>query len=414
MNKVILRDISIKIGSGATPKGGQKTYQNKGIALIRSQNVLDFQFSLNGLAFIDENQAKNLSNVTVKEDDILLNITGDSIARACIVPKELLPARVNQHVAIIRCSKTVNSYYVFYYLQYLKPYLLKISRVGGTRNALTKDVIEKLEINLSENQEGIAYLLLTLDQKLSLNNTINNELELLAKNIFNYWFVQFDFPNEEGKPYKTSGGTMVWNEELKREIPKEWKVGFASDLFDFNPSLSLKKKQMSSYIDMDALPTEGFMTKEVQKKEFNGGVKFQNGDLIIARITPCLENGKTGLITLLEDNEIGFGSTEFIVIRGKGRSLSGFASFLGRSELFRKFAITNMLGTSGRKRVDADALKKFKLAIPEDSILERFEEVTKSFFDIATINTKQNQQLVRLRDWLLPMLMNGQVTVNSN
>lgn len=87
---------------------------------------------------------------------------------------------------------------------------------------------------------------------------------------------------------------------------------------------------------MNALPTNGFMTKSVQKKDFNGGIKFQNGDVVIARITPCLENGKTGLITMLAESEVGFGSTEFIVIRGRQRSLSGFASFLARSELFRK------------------------------------------------------------------------------
>jgi type I restriction enzyme S subunit len=163
---------------------------------------------------------------------------------------------------------------------------------------------------------------------------------------------------------------------------------------------------------MNALPTEGFMTKDVQKKPFNGGVKFQNGDLVIARITPCLENGKTGLITLLENNhEVGFGSTEFIVLRGKSMKLSAFSSYLARSELFRKYAIANMTGTSGRKRVDASALEVFSLPIPDIKILKKFEQIVDPFFKKETINTKQNQQLTQLRDWLLPMLMNGQITV---
>ncbi|MEO0075797.1 MAG: restriction endonuclease subunit S, partial [candidate division WOR-3 bacterium] len=228
-----LKNITTKIGSGATPRGGQNSYSNQGISLIRSQNVLDFDFTTNGLAFINEEQAKELASVTVYENDILLNITGDSIARCCIVPKEILPARVNQHVAIIRCDDTVNSKYVFYYLQYLKPYLLKICGVGGTRNALTKEVIEELEIVIPSNQDDIAEILSSIDNKIQLNKKINTELENLAKTIYNYWFVQFDFPNEEGKPYKTSGGEMVWNEALKREIPKGWKVNLISKHFDY-------------------------------------------------------------------------------------------------------------------------------------------------------------------------------------
>lgn len=206
---------------------------------------------------------------------------------------------------------------------------------------------------------------------------------------------------------------MIWSEELKREIPLVWNVGIAKDLFDFNPSSSLKRGFIGSYIDMDALPTEGFMTKGIQKKEFGGGVKFQNGDVVVARITPCLENGKTGLITLLEENEIGFGSTEFIVIRGEKNDLRSFAACLSRSELFRKYAIANMTGTSGRKRVEAKALENFAMAIPDNNTLEKFEQLISQYFQITTVNTKQNQLLSDLRDWLLPMLMNGQVKVGE-
>ena len=102
---VKLGDICTKIGSGATPTGGANAYKTEGISLIRSQNVLDFTFSADGLAFIDDNQAKKLNGVTVEYGDVLLNITGDSVARACIVPKNVLPARVNQHVSIIRVDK---------------------------------------------------------------------------------------------------------------------------------------------------------------------------------------------------------------------------------------------------------------------------------------------------------------------
>ncbi len=250
MTKVQLKKITTKIGSGATPSGGQSAYEQSGISLIRSQNVHDFTFLKNGLAFINENQANNLNNVTVLENDILLNITGDSIARVCKVPKEILPARVNQHVAIIRANKNVDSNYLLCYLQFLKPYLLKICGVGGTRNALTKDVIEKLLIELPDlgTQNNIGQLIENINSKIELNNRLNSELEQMAKTIYDYWFVQFDFPMSaeytasvgqtelEGKPYKSSGGRMVWSGELKREVPEGWEVKLLSDWIEISKS----------------------------------------------------------------------------------------------------------------------------------------------------------------------------------
>ena len=142
-----LGDISVKIGSGATPTGGSNAYKPSGISLIRSQNILDFKFSNSGLAFIDEVQAYELRNVSVEENDVLLNITGDSVARCCIVPNAVLPARVNQHVAIIRLNDRAASYsFIYYLLQAKKEDLLMQSEIGATRKALTKGMIEELEV----------------------------------------------------------------------------------------------------------------------------------------------------------------------------------------------------------------------------------------------------------------------------
>lgn len=134
-------------------------------------------------------------------------------------------------------------------------------------------------------------------------------------------------------------------------------------------------------------------------------------DVLVARITPCLENGKTGLVSLLEDKEMAFGSTEFIVLRGRSLPLSGFACCLSRSEYFRKYAIGNMTGTSGRKRLEAPILEKLPLSIPPPETLAAFEKICHPLFTLMTEHTKQNQELTSLRDWLLPMLMNGQVRV---
>ena len=174
-----MKDICVKIGSGATPRGGKEAYSDAGVSLIRSQNVLDFSFSFNGLAHINDEQAKKLSNVIVKKDDVLLNITGDSVARACIAEETVLPARVNQHVAIIRANpEIVISSYLLCYLQTRKSYLLQLASGGATRNALTKKMLEELEIEIPtiEEQKKIVSIVDDLQRKIKKNNEINENL----------------------------------------------------------------------------------------------------------------------------------------------------------------------------------------------------------------------------------------------
>ncbi len=166
-----LKDLTTKMGSGATPTGGDNSYQIEGISLIRSQNVLDFQFSCDGLAFIDNEQAEALRNVTVQREDVLLNITGDSVARVCKVPDKILPARVNQHVAIIRANKEkLDSDFLLYNLQTRKEYILSISEIGATRRALTKGMIEDFDLIIPPlpEQQSIASILSSLDDKIDL------------------------------------------------------------------------------------------------------------------------------------------------------------------------------------------------------------------------------------------------------
>jgi type I restriction enzyme S subunit len=179
-----LGELCEKIGSGSTPRGGNEVYKDKGISLIRSQNVLDFDFSYDGLAFIDDIQASLLKNVTVLSNDILINITGDSVARVCMVPESVLPARVNQHVSILRTTeKFLLSKFLKYYLlnPVFKNHLLILANSGGTRNALTKDILENLKILLPPlpEQKKIAEILSTWDEAIEkLNSYIEAKKKL--------------------------------------------------------------------------------------------------------------------------------------------------------------------------------------------------------------------------------------------
>lgn len=172
-------DICSKIGSGATPRGGKEVYCEDGVSFIRSQNVLDFEFSESGLVHINNVQAQKLKNVEVQAGDVLLNITGDSVARACIIEETFLPARVNQHVAIIRGERNrILSSYLLYFLQLRKKHLLQLASAGATRNALTKGMIEQLELDLPtvSIQRKIVSVLDLIMKKIALNREINDNL----------------------------------------------------------------------------------------------------------------------------------------------------------------------------------------------------------------------------------------------
>jgi len=195
-----LKDITLKIGSGATPKGGGDAYKEFGISLIRSQNVLKMVFSKDGLAFIDEKQAHDLRNVIVETSDVLLNITGDSVARCCMVPDYTLPARVNQHVCIIRANKRkLDPHFLMYSLNFHKEDLLSLSEIGATRRALTKTMVEDFQINLPaiEDQKSIAEVLRSLDDKIDLLHKQNQTLEQLAETMFRHLFLDVPSDSEE-------------------------------------------------------------------------------------------------------------------------------------------------------------------------------------------------------------------------
>ena len=244
--EMILGDVCTKIGSGATPRGGKETYVLDGpYALIRSQNVHNTGFSDDGLAFISQEQAEALQNVEVLHDDVLLNITGDSVARVCQVDPLVLPARVNQHVAIIRPDPSkLDPEYLRYYLASpeAQTTLLSWASSGGTRNALTKKMIESFvlhaPVDLSE-QRATARSLGTLDHKIELNRRMSQTLEEMARTLFRSWFIDFDpvHAKAEGRP---SGLPPDLDEafpdsfesSVLGEIPSGWKVTSLGDVVE--------------------------------------------------------------------------------------------------------------------------------------------------------------------------------------
>jgi type I restriction enzyme S subunit len=272
----------------------------------------------------------------------------------------------------------------------------------------------KVKLPDLSTQKSIAKVLSDLDTKIELNNRINRELEAMAKTLYDYWFVQFDFPNELGKPYKTNGGKMVWNKELKREIPEGWENGNLEDIGTIIGG-STPSKENSEYF------SSGESTPWITPKDLsmNKGNKFiTRGEFDVTKSgikTASLKIMPKGTVLLSSRAPIGY----LAISREKVTTNQGFKSFVpdkGFSTYFIFYTVQKMIPTiinnavgSTFKEVSGTTLKSIKIPIPVKSILEVFDEKVSSIFKRQDLLELENQQLSELRDWLLPMLMNGQV-----
>ena len=186
-----------------------------------------------------------------------------------------------------------------------------------------------------------------------------------------------------------------------------------SEIATLNPKRTITKGTLARSIEMAQLPTSGSFPAGWDMKEYNGGMKFQNGDTLMARITPCLENGKVAYINFLEENEVAFGSTEYIVIASKGAIAPEVFYFLTRHNDFVDFAVKNMNGSSGRQRVSAETIGTYKLPVisPEDMVM--LETIAKEALNKIKYNSLENIRLSEMRDTLLPKLMSGELKINE-
>ena len=430
---LILGEVCTKIGSGATPRGGKKTYLLEGpFALIRSQNVYNHGFHREGLAFISDNQADDLSNVEVLQEDVLLNITGDSVARVCQVDSAVLPARVNQHVAIVRADPAkLDARFLRYYLvsPYVQAMLLSWADSGSTRKALTKKMIESLEVSAPADvseQRAIAHILGTLDDKIELNRRMNETLEEMARALFKSWFVDFapvrakmdgrwrrgeSLPEVSADLYDLFPDGMVDSELGK--IPEGWKVGVLNDVIELlsggTPKTGVAEYwngDIPWYTAKDAPAPSDVFVLDTERKITMEGVENSATRILPAGTTVITARGTVGKIACLgipmSMNQTCYG------IRGA----SGYPDFF--TYLNIRMTVDELQQRTHGTVFDTVTRQTFKLidkGIPPVKVARAFESMIRPTMGRILINLRDSLTLAALRDTLLPRLISGKLKV---
>ncbi|MBF0185918.1 MAG: restriction endonuclease subunit S [Magnetococcales bacterium] len=432
---VRLGDITSKIGSGATPTGGNGAYlgTRTRFALIRSQNVFDRYFNPTGLAFISDEQAERLRGVILHPGDLLLNITGDGItfSRACAVPHTVLPACVNQHVAIVRVDNSVaDPGYVLGYLTHpsVKSYIESFN-AGGSRRAITKSNIESFHLPLPPlpEQRAIAQVLGALDDKLELNRRMNADLEAMARALFKDWFVDFGpvRAKVEGRPaYLTPDIWDLFPDALDDEDkPVGWKNGKLGDYFEAIKGVSYKGSGLSDA----GMPLHNLNSIHEGGGYKYGGIKHYTGDHgeqhIVKPGDVIVANTEQGHYRLL----IGFaamvpslfghqGIISHHIYRLRPKESSPLTAayllhLLNSPEMhetvsgYANGTTVNMLPLAGVQQPQCIA--------PPQALVAVFDSIATSFALRREKNETESRDLATTRDLLLPKLITGEIRVRD-
>ena len=371
MTLMKMKDVCLKIGSGATPRGGKGAYVDSGISLIRSQNVLDFSFSYDGLAHITEEQADKLNNVIVESGDVLLNITGDSVARVCMVDDKALPARVNQHVAIVRANRQyVLDSYILYFLQMSKPLLLQLASGGATRNALTKSMIEELLLDVPSlaEQKRIVALIDNIQRKINNNSLINQNLLQQVTAIFHDYFDEYEFSSVDtmllGDVARFKYGTMPKKDKLGRGEYVAFSgyqvVGSYPEKMFSDPQLIIVARGVGGCGDIKYTPADCYLT---------------NLSIAIMTSSVAMEDYLFNYLRLHDTRVMNTGSAQ--------------------------------------PQITVSTLEKYQLPIPPTDRLQSFSALVQPYKSMYRKNKDENERLQMLRDTLLPRLMTGELDVSE-
>lgn len=370
---------------------------------------------------------KEYENFKLKKGQVAItkdSETPNDIGVPTYISNDFQDVVLGYHLSLITPNtEKLNGRFLYYWLntKQAKRYFENNAGGSGQRCTLQIDIIKSIPLHLpnTQTQKSIAKVLSDLDAKIELNNKINQELEAMAKTLYDYWFVQFDFPDENGKPYKSSGGKMVYNEELKREIPEGWEVTILGDIINrsgtgLNPRKNFKLGLGNNYyVTIKNIKQNKVVLDDRCDRIDNDALEIINkrselnvGDILFTSIQPV------GITYLIQEKPTNWDINESVfTIRPKDDIVSSEFLFMLLSSDEIKVFTKNVSAGSVHKGIRHTVLKTFKLPFGNKLFVENFTKCIKPILKKMFINEKENQQLTKLRDGLLPMLMNGQVTV---
>lgn len=382
------------------------------ISNITGQNKLSFEDTM----FVPESYYNGLNeNKKAKKGDILYSVVG-SFGKPVYVDfdKQMVFQR---HIAILRPKRNVNARFIYYTM--LNPQFFKLVdklAIGCSQRTVTLDTLRNIEVNLPDKdiQDKMVGILSLIDEKIDINNNVNDNLEQQLMLLYDYWFTQFDFPDNDGNPYQTSGGKMVWNDTLKRNIPENWKVQSVIsnclssiikpgvEIFNTKTYLATADVKGTSIstgtiVDYDGRESRANMQPSINSVWFakmKNSIKhlYLNKEMEPIISSSILSTGFCGL----QCNEISF---EYI------------ASYV--SNAYFEIHKDMLAHGATQEAVNNDDLAGVHIIIPEDTVLRAYHETTQAIYAQISKNVCENQELVKLRDWLLPMLMNGQAIISD-
>jgi len=327
-----------------------------------------------------------LKKYLLSEGDYVVAMTGATIGKVGKM-KTHQKAFLNQRVAKIKAKDGFCDDFVYYSISGndFQTFIQNNIDSNSAQENISANSIARFPVILPslDEQHRIASILTSLDDKIDLLRRENATLEAMAETLFRQWFVV--------------------------EAKEEWKEGGISDLIEFNPTRKLAKDAVVPFLEMSNLSTSIYAPTYWYNRAFSSGSKFRNGDTLLARITPCLENGKTAYIDFLNENQIAWGSTEFIVMHSKLGLHSFFSYVIAKFQDFRDYAESCMSGSSGRQRVDVENLKNYPILIPDESTIEKFNNKIETVVCKMHNNNVQIQTLIQTRDGLLPKLMSHEI-----
>lgn len=417
MNKMRLKDICLITSS---KRIFEKEYVSEGIPFIRGQEITDRSLLKSNIKFecyISKKRFEEIKEkyIIPKKHDILITAVG-TIGNVCYLDKDVeFYFKDGNILHLTNFNEKIYPLYLYYYMKsdfFHKQ--INVSMIGAVQKALTIKMLSDIliEIPSLNEQKKIATILSVIDKKIELNNKINDELEAMAKTIYDYWFLQFEFPNEEGKPYKSSGGKMVWNEELKREIPEGWEVVTLEDFGSLGNGINYDKKisgdkeykivNVKNISDTTLLLNKEKLDRIYLPPELADKYRIDTNDIIIAR------SGIPGAIRVLKLDHIeniiycGF----IICLRLDDKLYKNYLVY--KLKDYENTKATTSGGTV-MQNVNQQTLRQIKFPVPNRATIKIFNKKIDRIWNCIQKNINENQELTSLRDFLLPLLMNGQV-----